>query len=101
MTLSNTPESTDQAGSKARKLHVACLRCRERKVRCSGSHPCANCQRRSTECVFEPEDRKVVVSENYLNELKRKAGEENDAATHPDSTLQTDAFNSDSSITGR
>ncbi|WAO88936.1 Zn(2)-C6 fungal-type domain-containing protein [Fusarium falciforme] len=80
MTLSNTPESTDQAGSKARKLHVACLRCRERKVRCSGLHPCANCQRRSTECVFEPEDRKVIVSENYLNELKRKAGEENDPA---------------------
>ncbi|RMJ09437.1 hypothetical protein CDV36_010928 [Fusarium kuroshium] len=79
MTFSNTPESADQAGSKARKLHVACLRCRERKVRCSGSHPCANCQRRSTECVFEPEDRKVVVSENYLNELKRKA-EGNDAA---------------------
>ncbi|KAI8671948.1 Zn(2)-C6 fungal-type domain-containing protein [Fusarium sp. Ph1] len=83
MTLSSTPESADQTGSKARKLHVACLRCRERKVRCSGSHPCANCQRRSTECVFEPEDRKIVVSENYLNELKRKAGEENDPAQCP------------------
>ncbi|KAL2687960.1 hypothetical protein Neosp_005530 [[Neocosmospora] mangrovei] len=56
----NTPESADQSASKAKKFHVAC---RERKVRCSGSQPCANCQRRSTECVFEPEDRKVVVSE--------------------------------------
>ncbi|CAI6099075.1 unnamed protein product, partial [Clonostachys chloroleuca] len=55
--------------------------CRERKVRCSGLCPCTNCVRRSAECVFDQEDRKVLVSERHvpthrfarlLNQLKRK-----------------------------
>ncbi|KAM5352921.1 hypothetical protein ACJ41O_005643 [Fusarium nematophilum] len=80
MTPPTVPDETDQIGSKTKKPHVACLKCRERKVRCSGSFPCSNCRRRSTECIFEPEDRKVVVSESYLNELKRKAGEDEASA---------------------
>ncbi|KAJ4120300.1 hypothetical protein NW760_007440 [Fusarium oxysporum] len=66
------PQSTPPPSGKRNKT-VACLQCRERKVRCSGTCPCANCTRRSTDCVFEQEDRKVVVSENLLNDLKRKA----------------------------
>ncbi|KPA35279.1 transcription factor, partial [Fusarium langsethiae] len=61
-----------------RRSNVACLQCRERKVRCSGTCPCNNCTRRSTECVFYQDDRKVLVSENQLNELKRKAEEWDD-----------------------
>ncbi|KAG8361153.1 hypothetical protein FVEN_g689 [Fusarium venenatum] len=66
----------DSASHKqSRRSNVACLQCRERKVRCSGTCPCINCIRRSTECVFDQDDRKVLVSENLLNELKRKAEE--------------------------
>ncbi|KAF5251001.1 hypothetical protein FANTH_3865 [Fusarium anthophilum] len=65
-------QSTPPPSGKRNKT-VACVQCRERKVRCSGTCPCANCTRRSTDCVFEQEDRKVVVSENLLNALKRKA----------------------------
>ncbi|KAH7052257.1 fungal-specific transcription factor domain-containing protein [Macrophomina phaseolina] len=50
----------------------ACLLCRKRKVRCSGREPCENCIRHSVDCQFETESRKVVVSETYLRELKRK-----------------------------
>ncbi|KAH6989043.1 fungal-specific transcription factor domain-containing protein [Ilyonectria sp. MPI-CAGE-AT-0026] len=76
MSPSNTPKNPDQSSCRNKKSHVACVQCRERKVRCSGSFPCANCSRRSVECIFEPEDRKIIVSENYFNELKRKAGED-------------------------
>ncbi|CCT66548.1 related to positive activator of transcription [Fusarium fujikuroi IMI 58289] len=65
-------QSTPPPSGKRNKT-VACLQCRERKVRCSGTCPYANCTRRSTDCVFEQEDRKIVVSENLLNDLKRKA----------------------------
>lgn len=41
-----------------------CLRCRSRKVKCSGTHPCDKCRHRSLECVFE-EDKKILVSEEY------------------------------------
>ncbi|VUC35894.1 unnamed protein product, partial [Clonostachys rosea] len=51
----------------ARKINTACLQCRERKVRCSGSCPCTNCVRRSAECVFEQEERKVLVSEKHVH----------------------------------
>ncbi|SCN79636.1 related to positive activator of transcription [Fusarium fujikuroi] len=67
----NTQSTPPQSGK--RNKTVACLQCRERKVRCSGTCPCANCTRWSTDCVFEQEDRKIVVSKNLLNDLKRKA----------------------------
>ncbi|KAJ5499315.1 fungal-specific transcription factor domain-containing protein [Penicillium expansum] len=50
--------------------------CRDRKVRCSGTYPCTTCVRRSTVCTFGPDDRKVTVSERFLNDLKRKARED-------------------------
>jgi proline utilization trans-activator len=72
--MASSIPGTQQASPKQpKRTVVACLACRERKVRCSGSCPCAHCVRRSAECVFEQDDRKVLVSENLLNQLKRKA----------------------------
>ncbi|KAK1673881.1 fungal-specific transcription factor domain-containing protein [Colletotrichum godetiae] len=65
---------TANSAPRGKRASNACTRCRERKVKCSGSLPCANCLRKSVECVFDKEDRKVVVSERFLNELKRKSG---------------------------
>ncbi|PYI03106.1 C6 transcription factor [Aspergillus sclerotiicarbonarius CBS 121057] len=49
----------------------ACQRCRSRKVKCSGTHPCDKCCQRREHCVFE-DDRKIVVSEELFLSLKRK-----------------------------
>ncbi|CAG8113139.1 unnamed protein product [Penicillium salamii] len=54
----------------------ACIACRDRKVRCSGTSPCSTCVRRSTICTFGTEDRKVTVSKRFLDDLKRKAQED-------------------------
>ncbi|PKK46836.1 hypothetical protein CI102_10016 [Trichoderma harzianum] len=59
--------------TRGKRSITACIRCRERKVKCSGSLPCQNCSSRSVECAFDPEDKKVVVSERFLNELKRSS----------------------------
>ncbi|KAL7914114.1 hypothetical protein GGI35DRAFT_235735 [Trichoderma velutinum] len=59
--------------TRGKRSNTACIRCRERKVKCSGSLPCQNCSSRSVECAFDPEDKKVVVSERFLNELKRSS----------------------------
>lgn len=48
------------------RILYRCIRCRERKVKCSGSLPCQNCSSRSVECAFDPEDKKVVVSERQV-----------------------------------
>ncbi|KAG7419960.1 Patulin cluster transcription factor patL [Fusarium oxysporum f. sp. rapae] len=84
------PQSTPPPSGKRNKT-VACLQCRERKVRCSGTCPCANCTRRSTDCVFEQEDRKVVVSENLLNDLKRKAEDWDEAQKQKKNKTSADA----------
>ncbi|RAL10199.1 putative C6 transcription factor, partial [Aspergillus homomorphus CBS 101889] len=52
----------------------ACQRCRSRKVKCSGTHPCDKCRHRRQNCVFE-EDRKIVVSEELFLSLKRRVEE--------------------------
>lgn len=67
-----TEKDANAARRRQKRTTNACLLCRKRKVRCSGRDPCENCIRHSVECQFESESRKVVVSENYLRELKRK-----------------------------
>lgn len=50
-----------------------CQRCRARKVKCSGTQPCDKCRNRQQDCVFE-EDRKIVVSEEYVEEDQHDIG---------------------------
>ncbi|GKZ39165.1 hypothetical protein AbraIFM66950_012002 [Aspergillus brasiliensis] len=57
--------------SRPKRTSNACQRCRSRKVKCSGSHPCDKCCQRREDCVFE-DDRKIVVSEELFLSLKRK-----------------------------
>ncbi|KAE8409524.1 hypothetical protein BDV37DRAFT_292692 [Aspergillus pseudonomiae] len=65
----------------------ACRRCRSRKVKCSGTHPCDKCRQRRQECVFE-DDRKIVVSEELFLSLKRRV-EELESTTPPRKRTRT------------
>ncbi|KAM6509731.1 hypothetical protein FALCPG4_017379 [Fusarium falciforme] len=95
------PSSHEHERTAPKPRRAACVACRERKVRCSGSQPCTNCVRRESECFFEHE-RKIVVSERYLNELKRKA---EDDQLGPDSTRAnrrlTPSENHETQVTAR
>ncbi|OAL48824.1 hypothetical protein IQ07DRAFT_588897 [Pyrenochaeta sp. DS3sAY3a] len=64
----DTPATTERRGTGS-----ACLRCRSRKVRCSGSRPCTNCQRRSSDCQFDLDEKRVVISERLLHELQQRS----------------------------
>ncbi|OJJ50360.1 hypothetical protein ASPZODRAFT_149702 [Penicilliopsis zonata CBS 506.65] len=61
-------------GKTPRRAANACQRCRARKVRCSGMHPCDKCQQRRLECHFQ-EDKKIAVSEELFLSMKRKLDE--------------------------
>ncbi|KIW67935.1 hypothetical protein PV04_03914 [Phialophora macrospora] len=54
-----------------KRVSNACRYCKKRKVKCSGTQPCITCSRRRVACVFEEVERKVLVSERYLQELER------------------------------
>ncbi|KAB8248430.1 hypothetical protein BDV35DRAFT_403587 [Aspergillus flavus] len=58
---------------KARRTANACVSCRQSKIKCSGTDPCNNCQRRKVRCVFTEPPNKVVVTESYLQQLRREA----------------------------
>ncbi|KAG9251637.1 uncharacterized protein F5Z01DRAFT_273665 [Emericellopsis atlantica] len=69
-------ETTSRGGcssvTKSKRKTPACIQCRDRKVRCSGTSPCVNCTRRAERCIFDSDDKKVLVSKRELQELKRK-----------------------------
>ncbi|OJJ94763.1 hypothetical protein ASPACDRAFT_127913 [Aspergillus aculeatus ATCC 16872] len=72
--LSPLDSYTMSQSQRPKRTSNACQRCRSRKVKCSGTHPCDKCRQRRQNCVFE-EDRKIVVSEELFLSLKRKVEE--------------------------
>ncbi|RYN16154.1 hypothetical protein AA0113_g12556 [Alternaria arborescens] len=73
---------------RGRRTNNACLRCRDRKVKCSGTRPCIACSRRSLECIFSPHDKKVLISESYLEELRHKSGREDPGVSILETTAE-------------
>ncbi|KAH6715061.1 fungal-specific transcription factor domain-containing protein [Leptodontidium sp. MPI-SDFR-AT-0119] len=59
--------------SKKKKTLNACQRCRTRKIKCTGHQPCQHCLSQRRECVFDEKQKKVVVTAEYLQELRNLA----------------------------
>ncbi|KAF4781920.1 hypothetical protein HER10_EVM0005103 [Colletotrichum scovillei] len=55
-----------------RRTPKACTRCRDQKIKCSGSDPCQQCSKREQDCVFPDESQKVVVTRRYISDLQEK-----------------------------
>ncbi|KAF2439352.1 hypothetical protein P171DRAFT_436048 [Karstenula rhodostoma CBS 690.94] len=53
---------------------IACERCHSRRQKCSGGHPCSRCSETSppAECVYPSRDRKVKLSQQYVDDLLRE-----------------------------
>ncbi|KAH8699041.1 putative fungal-specific transcription factor [Talaromyces proteolyticus] len=53
---------------------VSCHRCHTHKIKCSGDQPCSKCIQvgHQDECTYFFRDRKVRVSENYLQQLQQE-----------------------------
>ncbi|OCF55966.1 hypothetical protein L486_06723 [Kwoniella mangroviensis CBS 10435] len=65
-TSSGAPSGHDPAQKNMRKVtHIAkaCVRCRRRKVRCNGEHPCAECAEKEADCIYEKDDRRRTKSD--------------------------------------
>ncbi|PYH76650.1 hypothetical protein BO82DRAFT_396005 [Aspergillus uvarum CBS 121591] len=46
--------SAKGSGSTQTRRSSACLKCREKRVKCVGSSPCQACTETGTACIFEP-----------------------------------------------
>ena len=52
----------------------ACSRCRQQKIKCSGTAPCGQCSKKNLSCDLNSEHQKVLVTRGFLTSLERQAG---------------------------
>ena len=52
----------------------ACSRCRQQKIKCSGTAPCGQCSKKNLPCDFNSEHQKILVTRGFLTSLERQAG---------------------------
>jgi hypothetical protein len=50
--LQEPNDSNGAAGSIHKRVRMACVNCRKRKMRCDGNDPCAPCQSTASACVY-------------------------------------------------
>ncbi|KAG7928230.1 hypothetical protein KL925_001530 [Ogataea polymorpha] len=56
--------------------HIACVRCKNQKIKCSGAKPtCDNCKLTGNECVYPFKDRKIIILESQLQLLQARIKE--------------------------
>jgi hypothetical protein len=54
-------------------LSRRCKRCRQHKIKCTGSRPCAHCQKRNVPCASDESARKILVARDRLLHLEQQA----------------------------
>ncbi|PYH75407.1 hypothetical protein BO82DRAFT_410550 [Aspergillus uvarum CBS 121591] len=61
------------SGSTQTRRSSACLKCREKRVKCVGSSPCQACTETGTACIFEPSrDRRRKSALIYAEQSTQK-----------------------------
>ena len=100
-------ELKTKAGKERKRLPLACIACRRKKIRCSGEKPaCKHCQRSRVPCVYKVTTRKAAPRTDYMAMLDRRLkrmeervikiipkDESNDTASIPRAVLKPTAGN--------
>lgn len=66
-------ELKTKAGKDRKRLPLACIACRRKKIRCSGEKPaCKHCLRSRTPCVYKVTSRKAAPRTDYMAMLDKR-----------------------------
>jgi Fungal specific transcription factor domain/Fungal Zn(2)-Cys(6) binuclear cluster domain len=66
-------EMKTKAGKDRKRLPLACIACRRKKIRCSGSKPaCKHCLRSRVPCVYKVNTRKATPRTDYMAMLDKR-----------------------------
>lgn len=66
-------ELKTKAGKDRKRLPLACIACRRKKIRCSGEKPaCKHCQRSRIPCVYKVTTRKAAPRTDYMAMLDKR-----------------------------
>ena len=66
-------ELKTKAGKERKRLPLACIACRRKKIRCSGEKPsCKHCMRSRIPCVYKVTQRKAAPRTDYMAMLDKR-----------------------------
>ncbi|KAL4815245.1 fungal-specific transcription factor domain-containing protein [Aspergillus spinulosporus] len=66
-------ETKTKAGKERKRLPLACIACRRKKIRCSGEKPaCKHCSRSRIPCVYKVTTRKAAPRTDYMAMLDKR-----------------------------
>ena len=66
-------ELKTKAGKERKRLPLACIACRRKKIRCSGEKPaCKHCLRSRTPCIYKVTTRKAAPRTDYMAMLDKR-----------------------------
>lgn len=66
-------ELKTKAGKERKRLPLACVQCRKKKIRCSGQKPhCKHCQRSNQPCVYKTTPRKAAPRTEYMTMMDKR-----------------------------
>ncbi|EED20053.1 C6 transcription factor, putative [Talaromyces stipitatus ATCC 10500] len=66
-------EMKTKAGKERKRLPLACIACRRKKIRCSGEKPaCKHCQKSRIPCVYKVTTRKAAPRTDYMAMLDKR-----------------------------
>lgn len=66
-------ELKTKAGKERKRLPLACIACRRKKIRCSGEKPgCKHCVRSKVPCVYKVTARKAAPRTDYMTMLDKR-----------------------------
>ncbi|KAF3918546.1 hypothetical protein ABW21_db0208782 [Orbilia brochopaga] len=66
-------ETKTKAGKDRKRLPLACIQCRRKKIRCSGEKPaCKHCIRARQPCIYKQTARKFVPRTDYMTTLDKR-----------------------------
>ena len=66
-------ELKTKAGKERKRLPLACIACRRKKIRCSGEKPsCKHCMRARIPCVYKVTQRKAAPRTDYMAMLDKR-----------------------------
>ncbi|CAG8394158.1 unnamed protein product [Penicillium salamii] len=52
-----------------RRVARACGRCRDQKIRCTGSYPCDQCSKRNYDCHFDSMSERILVTRRRVKHI--------------------------------
>src|SRR6266542_1624871 len=85
---------------KRQRVQMACSFCRQRKIRCDGRNPCANCKKYATSCVYVKIERQPRKNRNSGNDNENNDNSNNGGNGNSSGSTQSSSQSTSSQQTG-